>query len=201
MLTQKMIIHPKVVKIYPKRDHSLQNRVIPVFFIESIYALLSSYRYIHQSARISQCQRCPIINCCKDWMNDEIKPSSDTKKKNKKKKTSKNKMREKTKNKPAVKPVFRPSLLLTLRSTESCHATPASSSSSSNIYYMSFIMEYCNVLSKISRKAKQTTNNWYWIANLVDWACIKCFFSFFLYWPHLHQVVQVSGIISTKVQR
>ena len=43
-------------------------------------------------------------------------------------------------------------------------------------------MEYCNVLStavwkgfscvsKISRKANQTTNNnWYWIANLVDWA-------------------------------
>ena len=81
MLTQKVIIHPKEVKIYSKRDHSLQNRVIPVFFIESIYALLSSYRYIHQSARISQCQRCPIINCCKDWMNDEIKPSSDTKKK------------------------------------------------------------------------------------------------------------------------
>ena len=90
-------------------------------------------------------------------------------KKTRRKKSKKN---WKTKNKPAVKPVFRPSLLLTLRSTESCHATPASSSSSSNIYYMSFIMEYCNVLSKISRKAKQTTNNWYWIANLVDWA--KC---------------------------
>ena len=89
MLTQKVIIHPKEVKIYSKRDHSLQNRVISMFFIESIYALLSSYRYIHQSARIGQCQRCPIINCCKDWMNDEIKPSSDTKKKKEEKKARK----------------------------------------------------------------------------------------------------------------
>ena len=50
-------------------------------------------------------------------------------------------------------------------------------------------MEYCNVLSKISQKAKQKTNNWYWIANLVDWAkycqilqqfCgfLHCFFDF-----------------------
>ena len=36
-------------------------------------------------------------------------------------------------------------------------------SSSSNIYYMSFIMEYCNVLSKIYRKSKQKTNYWYWL--------------------------------------
>ena len=48
----------------------------------------------------------------------------------------------------------------------SCPPHELKFSSSSNIYYMSFIMEQCNVLSKIYRKAKQKTNNWYWIGQI-----------------------------------